>query len=164
MLVPAQLYHDELKRELIARWYEPRYSHYFAGERGSNDIADNAFWRRDFVYLDEDNKLAGYFGYAFNETSKSMINFGLIGFKKNNTRMIREVLCHVRHMFKSGQAQRADFIAFADNPACKLYRRFAAQYGGDEVAHLHRVAYYDGSFHDTVMWEFLAENVLAALE
>ena len=48
MLVPAQLYKEELKRELISRWYEPRYSHYFAGWKDELSIADNANYRRDY--------------------------------------------------------------------------------------------------------------------
>ena len=160
MLVPAQLYENELKRELIARWYDPRYSHYFAGERSSNDIADNAFWRRDFAYIDDEGNVCGYFGYAFNESTKSMYNFGLIGFCKNNSQMLSDVISHVLMMFSTKQAQRAEFWCFADNPVYKLYRRFCRNYGGIEVAYLHRTAYYDGVFHDTIIFEFLSEYVL----
>lgn len=164
MLVPAQNYKDELQRELIARWYDPKYSHYFAGERGGSNIADNAFWRRDFVYIDDDGNIAGFFGYAFNETSKSMYNFGLIGFRDNNTRMIYEIIAHVRMMFETHQAQRAEFWAFADNPANKLYKRFCRKYGGREAAHLHRTTYYDGAYHDTIVYEFMSESILFPLK
>lgn len=163
MLVPAQNYREELQREMIARWYNPKYSHYFAGERGNGNIADNAYWRRDYVYLDDDGEVAGYFGYAFNETSKSMYNFGLIGFRDNNTHMVYEVLSHILYMFKSHQAQRAEFWAFNDNPANKLYKRFCRKYGGREAAHLHRSAYYDGAYHDTTIYELMCESVLYSL-
>lgn len=164
MLVPAQNYINELKRELIARWYDPEYSHYFAGERGDINIADNAYWRRDYVYLDDGGNVAGFFGYAFNETSKSMYNFGLVGFRDNNLRMVYEVLNHVLTMFKTHQAQRAEFWAFADNPVISLYKRFCHKYGGREATRLHRTTYYDGAYHDTIIYEFMSESVLFSLK
>ncbi len=163
MLVPAQLYKDEIKRELIARWYDPKYTHYFTGGREEVEIGNNQLWRRDFAYLDDDNKLAGYFSYRFNDGDKSMGSFGLIGFKANNLPFVREVVAHCLNMFTTGQVQRAEIWAIADNKVCKLYRRFANQYGGKEMAQLHRTTFYDGKYHDSVVWEFLAENVLAKL-
>ena len=164
MLVPAQLYKEELKRELISRWYEPRYSHYFAGWKDELSIGDNANYRRDFAYLDAEGKLAGFFSYRYNNSDRGMDNFGLMGFKDNNIPMVREVIKHCLEMFTSGQAQRLEFWAFADNPVCKLYRRFAKNYGGVEVAHLHRTVFYDGKYHDSVVWEFLVEDVMRKVE
>ena len=163
MLKPAQLYKDEIKKELTARWYDVRYQHYFAGARDELSIPDNAYWQRHYAFIDQQGVLSGYFCYKFNEIDKSIGNFGFIGFKHNNMEFIKEVTEHILHMFSTGQAQRAEIWAIADNRACSLYRRFAKQYGGKEVAHLHRTTYYDGSFHDTLVWEFLSEDIIQSV-
>lgn len=163
MLVPGQLYKEDIKRELVTRWYEPKYQWYFAGWREETTIGDNANFRRDYAYIDKDNDLAGFFTYAFNETDRSMNNFGLIGFKNNNIPFVQEVLHHVMNMFASGEAQRAEVWAYADNPVCKLYRRFAEQYNGTQIAYCHRTNWFDGKYHDSIAWEWLVENVIVAL-
>lgn len=164
MLVPAQLYKEELKKELISRWYDPKYAHYFAGWRDELSIGDNANFRRDFAYIDDDGKLAGFFSYRYNSGDKGMDNFGLIGFRDNNIPMILEIKHHVIDMFYKHEAQRAEFWASADNPICKLYRRLANALGGKEVAHLHRTTFYEGKYHDSIVWEFLIEDVLPIIE
>ena len=161
MLVPAQLCRDEISRELTARWYIPRFSHYFSGNREEVRIADNAHWRRDFAYEDMHHRLGGYFSYAYNESARSMSNFGLVGFQKNNIAFLREVKAHILHMIVTGQAHRIEFWAFTDNPVMKLYRRWAEQYGGVEIATLHRVAFYEGAYHDMSVFEFLREDILS---
>ena len=163
MLVPAQLYKEEIKRELTARWYDDKYQWYFAGWKEETTIGDNANYRKDFAYIDKDDKLAGFFSYGFNETDKSMSQFGLIGFKDNNIPFVHEVLSHVKSMFRCGIAQRAEIWAFADNPVCKLYRRFVKQYNGTQVAYCHRTSYFNGRYHDSIAWEWLVEDFRKAV-
>ena len=164
MLRPAQLYKDELNKELIARWYDPRYQHYFAGAREELQLPNNAYWQQHFACIDQHGVLTGYFCYKFNEIDKSLGNFGLIGFKHNNMDFIKEVIKHILYMFETGQVQRAEIWAIADNRVCSLYRRFAKQYGGVQVAHLHRTTYYNGQYHDTIVWEYLVEKVIHSAE
>ena len=67
-------------------------------------------------------------------------------------------------MVRSGCVQRIEFWAIADNPVCKLYRRFAKQFGGKQVAYLHRTEYYEGKYHDSICWEFLMEDMLPIIQ
>lgn len=159
MLYPAQLYKEELKRRMISCWYEPKYQWYFANDRNKFEIPDDAYWRRDFVHLNSDGEVDGYFSYNYEDGNKSLRNFGLIGFNKNNTPFLMDVLSNIKTMFEQG-AQRMEFFAFADNPAVKLYDRFIKKFGGRRIGVLHRTAYFNGKYHDTVIYEVLKEDVM----
>lgn len=158
MLYPAQLYKDELRKKLISCWYDPKYKYYFSGEYNEFVVQDNCYWRHDFVHLDKDGNVDGFFSYNYNDGSKSMSQFGLISFAKNGLPLVKDALARVKYMFEHG-AQRCEFWAFADNPVVKMYDYFIEMYGGSRVGYMHRTAYFDGEYHDTVFYELLAENL-----
>ena len=157
MLYPAQLYKEELKKKLISCWYDPKYRYYFGEDRQEFTVPDNNTWRHDFVHLDKDGNIDGFFSYNYNDGNKSMTQFGLISFSENGMPLIIDAVHQVKKMFLNG-AQRCEFWAFTDNPVCKLYNRLMAKYGGLIVAHLTRSGYFDGKYHDAVIYEVLAEN------
>lgn len=63
MLKPAQLYEEELKQKLIECWYKPEYKYYFGGGAYAISLPDNNETRHDFVHLDKDDNIDGYFSY-----------------------------------------------------------------------------------------------------
>jgi len=158
LLMPAQLYKEELKRKMISCWYDPKYQWYFANDRNEFEIPDNAYWRRDFVHLNNEGEVDGYFTYNYEDGNKSLRNFGLIGFNENNIPFLIDVLSNIKTMFEHG-AQRMEFFAFADNPAIKLYDRFIKKFGGRKVGTLCRVAWFNGKYHDSVIYEVLREDL-----
>lgn len=156
--VPAQLHEEEIKRKLIACWYDPKYIYYFGGNYRVNQIGDNADWRRDYALVDKDGNVSGYFSYNYDECSKSMHNFGLIDFSGNGQELVRQALEHIRGMFEKG-AQRLEIMCFGDSPACRLYDFYMKRCGGRQVGKLTRAWYFDGKYHDSIIYELLAENV-----
>ena len=158
MLYPAQLYIDELNKRMISCWYNEKYKYYFSGVYTGCNIPKDTEYRRDFVHLDSNGCVDGYFSFHYNDGTRSMTNFGLIGFANNNTELIYDAVSEVKRMFKHG-AQRAEFWAFVSNPANKIYERIARKYGGKKVGYLTRTAFFDGEYHDAVLYEFLVENL-----
>jgi len=157
MLVPAQLYEEEIQTGLIACWYQPKYSYYFSGEYNHFELADNGYWRRDYAHINSEGECDGYFGYAFNETDKSMRNFGLVSFAENGSALVADVKEHMKEMLGS-IAQRAEFFVYADNPVLRIYQRFIKCYGGRQVGCLTRSSYFDGKYHDAIIFEILKEE------
>ena len=155
---PAQLYEEEIKRRLIACWYDPKYIYYFGGNYRVNQIGDNADWRRDYALVDKDGNVSGYFSYNYDECSKSMHNFGLIDFSGNGQELVRQALEHIRGMFEKG-AQRLEVMCFGDSPACRLYDFYMKRCGGKQVGKLTRAWYFDGKYHDSIIYELLAEDI-----
>ena len=158
MLYPAQLYKEELNRRLISCWYIPKYRFYFGEGRREFQVPDNTDYRQDFVHLDDDGHVDGYFSYNYNDCSKQLTNFGLISFVKDGRPLVKDAINRVKYMFEMG-AQRCEFWAFADNPVCELYDWYAGRYGGHRVGYFKRCSYFDGEYHDSIIWEFLREDL-----
>lgn len=158
MLYPAQLYKEELQKKLTACWYDPKYQYFFSGSYELFNIPNDALWRRDFVHLDKDGNVDGYFAYHYEDGGKNMCQFGLISFAKNGTLLTLDVIEHIKNMFKQG-AQRCEFWAFADNPVIPLYEKLVERYGGKKVGTLTRTAYFNGKYHDAYIYEILVENL-----
>lgn len=162
MLYPAQLYRDEIKNKTTACWYQPKYKYYFTGDYHEVNIADNADYRRDFACVNN-NEVIGYFSYFYNEASRSMVNFGLISFVDNGSILIRDVVKHIKTMLENG-AQRIEFWFIDDNPVQKLYYKLLYRYGGRVVGYLKRTCFFDGKFHNTMIFEFTVEDYQKACE
>lgn len=157
MLVPAQLYKEEIKAALVARWYDPKYQYYFSGERYEITIEDNAEHRRSFAHVDKDGNLTGFFTYNYNDASRSISGIGLISFTDNGGSLLLDVIRHVTYMLNT-EAQRVEFWAFTDNPANEQYIKLIERYGGHRVAELHRTNFFNGKYHDCVVYELLVED------
>lgn len=155
MLVPAQLYEEELRRKLMEHWYDPKYKYYFSGGAYALSLPDNNETRHDFVHLDADDKVDGYFSYQIDWQAKSLYNFGLVGFKDKNADFIRDCLVDINKMIANGM-KRCEFWAWANNErANRLYRRLIEEYGGQIVGHLHNSGFFDGKYQDSIIYEIL---------
>lgn len=161
MLVPAQLYREELKRMTTECWVKPKYKYYFAGEFYELQIGDNWQYRRSYACLDSNGEIIGYFSYNFNEHDARMRDFGLMSFiDKKNPILIRDVHNHVVDMLTNGKAVSLELWAFTDNPACNLYNRYMKKHGGNKLCELTNSAFFDGHFHNTAIYEIQAEDFI----
>ncbi len=158
MLYPAQLYREELKRRLVAAWYDDKYKYYFSGSGYELNLPDNNETRHDFVHLDKDGNVDGYFSYQIDWHSKSLYNFGLIGFAKDNTMFLRDCVHDIMAMAKQG-IRRAEFWAWKKNPANKFYERLIKKAPVGRIAgQLWQSGYFDGEYQDTVIYEIFFER------
>lgn len=154
MLYPAQLYREELKRKLISCWYNPKYDWYFLGDYREFSVPDNTDWRRDFVHLNREGEVDGYFSYHFNEVARSVSQFGLIAFSDNGAGFVKDCVDHMNRLIAEG-LRRAEWWAVSDNPANKWYRKILRKYGGHVIGTAHECNYFGGEYHDSVMYEIL---------
>ena len=164
MLKPAQLYREELNKKYIETWYDPKYQYYFCGtDRYELQIPDNTEnGKFNFVCVDKDNNVTGYFSYWVDWQSLSVSNFGLMSFADNNVEFIREVINHIVDLFAFHNINRIDFWCFKDNPANEGYAKLVKRFGGKQVGELHQVScLLDGQLHDTVSYEIMQNTELA---
>ena len=161
MFESAHAYKEELRTKLIKCWYEEKYKYYFAGEYNELQIGNNTDYRHDFVHINPTtNEIDGFLSYNYDMRARSLSGFGLISFSDNGALLMRNTIRHVMHMFENGDIQRVEFWAFADNPVVKQYSRIISQFGGTEVATLHRTNWFDGRYHDCIVYEILEENLI----
>lgn len=157
MLYPAQLYKEELKNKLTEYWYNPKYQFYFVDCQREFEVPKSAEERKDLVHLDKDGNIDGYFSYFHNKPSRSLTNFGLMSFRDNNVSFIRDVIRHMDNLWKNKAVRRIEFWAFADNPAVKGYSNIIARYDGYIAATLKETEWFDGKYHDTIIFEMLQD-------
>ena len=154
MLYPAQLYREELKCKLISCWYKPEYDYFFLGEYQEYNVPDNAYWRRDFVHLNSNGEVDGYFTYSNNDVAKSISQLGLISFSGNGSSLVRDCMRHIDKLVAGG-LHRMEWGAANDNPANTMYKKLIHRYGGKVAGHLHDCYFFSGQYHDCVMYEIL---------
>lgn len=160
MFESAHAYKEELKLKLIKCWYEEKYKYYFAGEYSEIQIGNNCDYRHDLVHINpKTEEIDGFLSYNYDGRSRSISGFGLISFSNNGALLLRNTIRHIIDMFKNGDIQRCEFWAFADNPAVMQYDRIISKYGGEKIATLHRTNWFDGGYHDCVVYEILEENL-----
>ena len=161
MFESAHNYKEELKQKLIKCWYKDKYIYYFAGEYNELQIGNNADYRHDLAHINPvTNEVDGLFSYNYDGRSRSMSGFGLVSFTDNGALLMKDVIKHIIEKFENGDAQRVEFWAFEDNPAVKQYDRIISKYGGKKVGTLHRTNWFDGKYHDCIVYEILAEDLI----
>lgn len=154
MLYPAQLYREELKRKLVACWYNPKYDWYFNGEYSEFAVPDTTVWRRDFVHLNKDGEVDGYFSYHMNEVAKSASQFGLVSFSDNGAGFVKDCIDHMKQLIAEG-LHRVEWWAVSDNPVNKFYESIIKRYDGTIAGLMHDCNYFRGEYHDSVMYEIV---------
>ena len=158
MLVPAQLYREELKKRIISTWYNLEYQYYWQSYNNGPDFEDNNIYTRQFAFLSND-KITGYFSYSLDNSSKSLYNMGILSFEKVNYKFIKAVLAHIKWLFDERIIDRIEFFAYEDNPAIKGYDKIIKRFGGKRVGKLTRSQkLYDGKLHNTILYEILRED------
>ena len=165
MLVPAQLYKEELKKKMVSTWYNLEYQYYWSNyyeEPNFEKNNNNDIYNRQFAFV-EDNKVTGYFSYTFDNSTKSLYNMGVLSFEKPNYHFIKAVIKHIKWLFDEKIIDRIEFFAYEDNPAIKGYDKILERFGGKRVGKLTRSQkLYDGKLHNTILYEILREDYESA--
>lgn len=163
MLVAAQLYREELQQKLRATWYDLKYQYFWQGGCNDIDVPTDNFWKKQFVFLDKEGKVTGYFSYNYCAETRSLNNFGLISFVDHNPRFIQEVVKHLENAFSQGYINRIEFFAYEDGPANQGYQKLVKRFGGKQVGKLTKnTRLLDGKLHDTVFYEIFRWQWLQA--
>ena len=160
MLKPAQLYTDQLRKEILKTWYMPE-NIYWNGSYWDSlvDIPEDNANKHCFVSVDRQGRLIGYICYAVDWAAMSADGFGIISFDKGNMEFIKDIYEAVSDIFAKYHMNRISWFCYADNPATRGYRNFIRRHGGRECGHYRQYAKLrDGKLHDSVMFEILADE------
>ena len=158
MLVPAQLYKEELRNKIISTWYNLEYQYYWQSYNNEPTFEENNIYSRQFAFI-EDKEITGYFSYSLDNSSNSLYNMGLLSFERPNYAFIKEVIKHIEWLFDEKIIDRMDFFAYEDNPAIRGYDKMVEKFGGRRVGKFTKSQrLYDGKLHNTIFYEILRED------
>lgn len=161
MIKPAILYKDQLTEKFAETWYDPDYMYYYDTTPGIPDIADKPDNQYQFVSVDENDKVVGYFSYWVYEPSKRAMNFGLIAFRKGSRVFMKDAIQMFKDMFEKYGVESAEWRCYADNYwANRLYKRVINIYGGKLVCTLRKNgAPQNRKICDTNVYEVIREDL-----
>lgn len=161
MIKPAILYKDQVAQKMTETWYDPDYMYYYDTTPGIPDIADKPDNQYQFVSVNEQGEVVGFFSYWVYEPSQRAMNFGLIAFKKHNRTFIKDAIQMFKDMFEKFGVKSAEWRCYSDNTeALKLYRNVIKKYGGVEVGRLRRNgAPQNRKVCDTIIFEVLRQDL-----
>lgn len=160
MLKTAQLYKEALREKILESWYDMG-NMYWHGGTGTDlgELPDDNYNKHCFVSLNEHGDIIGYIAYNVDWQAMSADGWGIISFDKGNLEFVKDVYKAICDLFEIYHMNRVSWFAYTDNPAVRGYRNFIKKHGGRECGYYRQIAkLMDGSLHDAVQFEILAEE------
>ena len=162
MLEPAMLHKEAVLNGLKKHIYDDEMT-YYSGWNGFElpEIPDKFDgWDCRYAILDDNDnsKVIGYFCYTYDMHNRSISNFGLYSFDKNNSTIGKDVLREMRHIIKDYKPHRIEWRMVGGNPVERHYDKFCKRYNGKKF--IFTDAYRDryGEYHNDVMYEIIFKD------
>lgn len=154
-LVPAILYKDEIKKQILYHAYDDEMFLY-TGSNGFStpEISDEGEGIYQYAIVD-DKKLIGYFSYALDMYSSNANCFSLFSFDKGNPIIGISVFRELEKLINSFHVHRLEWRMIEGNPVEWHYDRFCQKYSGKK--HILKDAIRDkqGVYHADVIYEII---------
>lgn len=159
MLKPALLYKDELNKKFAEQLYSQDYFLYTGcdGTWVPEIKADEGTYQ--YVILNKDNQVIGYFAYSINYFNDTVHNFGLYSFNKGNPIIGIDLIKKMKELIK--YHHRIEWRMIAGNPVKRHYDKFCKRYNGNVVC-LHDVTKnLKGQYVDEYIYEIINKGVIS---
>lgn len=164
MLELAKKYEDQISEALCNTWYDDKYKYFHCSSfHESFKLPDNDWDGRNFVSVDKNDNLIGYFCYELYRPTNMTCGFGAINFTDNKATFGKDLLTVIDDIFCKFNHQKLEFAVIVGNPIEKSYDKIVSKYGGSIVGVRHRhITLYDNQYYDDKLYEILREDYLKA--
>lgn len=162
MLEPAMLHKEAVLNGLKKHIYNDEMT-YYSGWNGFElpEIPDKFDgWDCKYAILDDsdNNKVIGYFCYTYDMHNRSVSNFGLYSFDKNNATIGKDILREMRHIIKDYKPHRIEWRMVGGNPVECHYDKFCKRYNGKKFVFTDVFKDRYGKYHNDVMYELIFKD------
>lgn len=132
MLENARLYQSQLQDLFYKIWYDPKYQFYFGGDaRYSLDMHHDDPNCRQFVSLNSNGEVIGYFSYRINIDVRLAERFGAIHFGEGYTMTFAKDLRQlIDDCFEKFGIRTVEFAVICGNPIEQSYDKIVQDVGG----------------------------------
>ena len=160
MLVPAILYKEEITRKIREKWHTKDAYNFTGGNFSNNDVlirfvvlgSEGHF---QYAVLDGE-KLVGYFTYCIDYKNKQANSFGLFNLTdKPSIVLMRDVNKEMKRLMENRWVHRISWWAFSENPACRGYRKFCEDNGGEVIVIKDDHIGVDCYYHDSLIFQII---------
>ena len=159
MLVPAILYKDEIRKNLLKYSYTEDMTLY-SGWLGNSipDIQEEPDSGLHQYAIVDNDKLIGYFTYQINWYYSSAYHFGLFSFDRNNKTIGFDVYRELKKIINDYHIHRLEWRMVGGNPVEKHYDRFCNRYHGKKFVLTDAFKDRCGKYHNSVIYEIIFDG------
>jgi len=154
MIDIAAKYESELKDLFTNIGLDLKYMFAFCGNyRKSYTCSENTWSSHEFVSIDKDSNVIGYFSYEIDRTTNNASGLSIINFS-DNPMFGLDLLKLFDDIFMKFKFNKLNFGCYTRNPAIEKYERIVNNFGGRVVGvYKNEDILLDGEFHDKKVFE-----------
>lgn len=132
MLKNALLYADQVKTKFLETWYDPKYQYYYGQHQRwiYGGEADHKSWVRQFVSVDKNDNVIGFFSYTMDLDTMLAYDFEIINFTDNPYTFSRDLYHLFDDIFLKHGFRTIECRVLCGNPIEKSYDRMFRRLGG----------------------------------
>lgn len=165
MLVPAFNYAEELKKKMLATWFDEKYKYYnFNTYYFDLKIDDETWNKHQFVSVDKEGNIIGYIKYNVNRQTCNCNNLSVINFTDNKFVFGMDLGQALTDIFERFKFRKLTFSVIIGNPIEKSYDKMINKYGGRIVGiYRQEVKLIDGEYYDEKLYEITRDDYLKSV-
>lgn len=164
ILQPARLFKNELDTKLTEVWYDEKYKFYFGSYQEEIEIEDSNFHYIQFVSLDSNNEVIGFFNSALNRYSNLVSSLSIINFTDNKITFARDIYHFIDYLFEVQNFNKIEFTVIQGNPIETSYDRIIEKYNGSIVGIQKDKSLINGEYHNVKLYEIMREDYIKSKE
>lgn len=165
MLDFAGKYEKELQLLFLNIAYNPKYMFYNNTSYRDNYESSKSTWdKHEFVSLDKDNKIIGYFKYSISRSTLSCSNFQIVNFTNDNQIIFgRDFVKMIDDIFTKFNFRKITYGVVIGNPIEKTYDKLTKKYDGKIVGVYSKDSLLiDNQYYDYKVYELFRDNYIAS--
>lgn len=158
MLKPAAAYELELIEKFKQHYYDEDMI-YYTGTLGPCELT---IWKNDengtcrqYVIVNNDNEVIGYFAYNYDHIAKCANHFGLFSFDRGNPIIGIDVLRELNYLIKKCRVHRIEYNMISGNPIERHYDNFCFRYSGKKFTFTDVLKDREGNYHNGLTYEII---------
>ncbi len=162
MLDFAGKYEKELQSLFLNIAYDEKYMFYNNISYRDNYESSKSTWdKHEFVSLDKDKNIVGYFKYSISRSTLSCSGLQIVNFSDNQIVFGRDFVKMMDDIFTKFNFRKITYGVVIGNPIETTYDKLTEKYGGKIIGTYSKESLLiDNKFYDLKMYELLRDDYI----
>lgn len=158
MLVPAQLYSSEIKREFQKLFYTDDMMYETGSLAQWSPSIPDVPAEDEYLYaiVNNNKELIGYLAYRVDHYSSKAYNFGLVSFRRGNPIIGKDLYNKLEELVSS--LHRVEWRMVGGNPVEKHYDKFCKMHNGTKHILKDSIRDRNGHYRDDIIYEIVSDD------
>lgn len=161
MIVPAQLYSEQLKQKFWEIAYDEKYMYFNSGYVDEYTPSNSSWCTTEFVSINKEGMILGYIRYEVDRWSNRAHGLCAINFSDDKVVFGFDLGKVVQNIFSRYKYRKLSFGVYTDNPIADAYDKMVKNWNGRLVGTKYQeTKLMDGVYHDYRIYEITLDNYL----